>query len=398
MNFSSPAVSSCLPALHGIALAGLLGAVWLQNGSVSPTAPQTIADHGYRELWSGDSEGPGGAIEMFRQALAMDPAFPYRWSDLGEALTAAGRQDSARYCFRRSVELAPHSPQIALRASNFYLREGETGSALRLGATVLRVTPDYDNMVFNSWVRLGGDLNEILQTGIGNNARAAAAFFRFLIGSNPAGPNAVDESRLFQSWKWMESHGYITRPLAVAWVSWLSDRHRDNEAFPIWKRYVSADSNYGVSNWIDNSGFESEPTGQGFDWRIQPSPGVKAGLDTSVARSGRSSLRIEFDGSENLDFHHVAQRVWLPPGRYRLTAWMRTADLSTDQGLALAFNGVSTPALTGVHDWTRVSADITVHDSKSLGDVQVVRQRSWRFDGKLRGVAWIDDVELRPID
>jgi hypothetical protein len=47
-----------------------------------------------------------------------------------------------------------------------------------------------------------------------------------------------------------------------------------------------------ISNWIGNSGFENEPTGQGFDWRIQPSPGV-----TTVPARGRkdwlTSLRIQ---------------------------------------------------------------------------------------------------------
>jgi hypothetical protein len=379
------------PALHGIVLAGLLSAGWFENGSVSPTAPQTVADHAYRELWSDHSEGQSGAISMFRQALAMDPAFPYRWSDLGDALAADRQADSARYCFRRSVELAPASPQIGMRAANFSLREGETGPALRLGANVLRVTTDYDPMVFGSWVRLGGDLSQILQIGIGSNARAAEAFFRFLIGSN-------DEGRLFPTWEWMESRSYVTRPLATLWSGWLAGRHRDNDAFLIWKRYAALDSDYGVGNWIDNSGFENEPAGQGFDWRIQPSPGVKAGLDPSVAHSGHSSLRIEFNGSENLDYHPVAQRVRLAPGRYRLTAWVRTAGLSTDQGLALVLDGVSTPPLTGTHDWTRVVADVTVRNDTLSGEVQVVRQRSWRFDRGLRGVAWIDDVELRRTD
>src|SRR5580700_8322388 len=167
---------SRLPALFGLALAGCMGLSWLSNGSVSPPMPQTIANHAYRELWSDHPEGRQGAIEMFQQSLAMDPAFPYRWSDLGDALAAAGRKDSARYCFRRSLELAPNSPQIAMRAANFHLREGEIDSALQLGATILRITPDYDEMVFNSWVRLGGDLNGILQSGVGANGRAAEAF------------------------------------------------------------------------------------------------------------------------------------------------------------------------------------------------------------------------------
>jgi tetratricopeptide (TPR) repeat protein len=385
--------SSRLPALYGLALAACMGSSWLSNGSVSPPLPQMLANHAYRELWSDDAEGRHGAIEMFRQSLAMDPAFPYRWSDLGDALAAAGRTDSARYCFRRSLELAPNSPQIAMRAANFHFRQGELGPALQLGATVLRITPDYDGMVFNSWVRLGGDLNGILQDGIGANTRAAEAFLRFLIASNTTGHG--DEARLLETWNWMERHSSVTRPLATAWAVWLGSRHRDKDAFLVWKRYVARDSAYGAGNWIDNSGFENEPAGQGFDWRLQSSPGVKAALDPAVAHSGHSSLRLEFDGSENPDFHHIAQSVWLPPGRYRLTAWMRTANVLTDQGLALTVFGASTPALTSARDWTRVSADVTVRDNPSLGEVRIVRARSWRFDGKLRGVAWIDDVELR---
>jgi hypothetical protein len=195
----------------------------------------------------------------------------------------------------------------------------------------------------------------------------------------------------------MESRSYVNRSLARVWAGWLIGRRRDNDAFLVWKRYVAQDATYGVSNWIDNSGFENEPVGQDFAWHLQPSPGVKTGLDSATARSGPAALRVEFDGTENVDFHHIAQRVWLSPGRYRLTAWIRTANLSTDQGLALMLNGVSTETVAGTHDWTRVSAEVTVHGGASAGEVQVVRQRSWRFDGKVRGTAWIDDVELQRV-
>jgi hypothetical protein len=387
-SFLSPRALQRLPALHGIALSVLLVLVWLGNKET----PQTVADHAYRELWSGHSEGPQGAIDMFRQALAMDMAFPYRWSDLGDALAAGGEVDSAQYCFRRSLELAPNSPQIAMRAANFHFREGETGPALALGAKVLRLTSAYDGMVFNSWVRLGGDPNDVLESGIGTNRRAAESFFRFLI-AQAAGSG--DDTRLLAIWAWMEGRSYVSGPIAMEWVEWLNGRRRENDAFLVWKRYVAQDSTYGSGNWIDDAGFESELAGQGFGWRVLSSAGVKAGLDSAAAHSGRSSLRIEFDGSGNIDFHHVAQRVWLPAGKYRLTAWMRTANLSTDQGVALVLNGVSTPALTGSNDWSMVSADVTVREGASAGEVQVVRQRSWRFDGKVRGVVWIDDVELK---
>lgn len=310
-----------VPAVFSLAMAAIMSAVWLQGGLVSPAAPQTIADHAYRELWSNPSEGSARAIGMFRQALAMDPAFPYRWSDLGEALAGAGQTDAADYCFRRSLELDPNSPQIAMRAANFQLREGKQKPALELGARVLRDTNAYDDMVFSSWTRLGGNTDEVLRQGVVDNGRAAESFFRFLLRSK-------DEAALNQAWPWMESRSFVTPSLAREWAGWLIGQHREAEAFGVWKRYVNPD--YGVTNWIENPGFETMPTGMGFDWNLQDCAGARASLDPAVKRFGDSSLRLDFDGSTNVNFHHLTQPVLLPPGKYRLTAWVRTADLAPD--------------------------------------------------------------------
>lgn len=381
-------ISRIAPILAALGLACLIAASWIAQGTVSPSTPQSIADRAWRELWAGRSDGAQGAVALFRQAVQADPAFPYRWSDLGGALAAAGRADLAEYCFRRAVALAPHSPQIAIRAANFYFQQGETDPALALTAAVLRTTPAYDSVVFNSWVRLGGDLNSILRNGVGDNRRAAEAFFRHLLASSGdlASP----------AWRWMETRSYATPALAVVWSDWLISHRRDAEASAVWKRHVARDSSWSVTNWIDNSGFENDAVGGGFDWRLLPCPGVAASIVSGTAHSGRASLRLDFDGSGNVDFHHVVQHVWMPPGRYRLTAWMRTAGLTTDQGVSLAFNGASTQALTGTHDWTQLSADVTI-PSATASEVQIVRRRSLRFDSKPKGSVWIDDVELRRI-
>lgn len=370
-------------------MAVILTAGWLKTGWVSAPAPQVIANQAYRELWRDRLEGQAGAVEKFRQAAVLDPAFPYRWSDLGDALASAGRMSEAQNCFRRAVELAPDSPQIALRAANFYLRRREIVPALQLGAAVLRRTSACDRMVFSSWLRFGGETSGILRVGIGPDRRASEAWFAFLIES-------ANEPALSETWKWMEQNSQVTTAEAITWSEWLSARHRDKDGFLVWKRYVAVEPEYGARNGIDNPGFERPPDGKGFGWRIQPSAGVKAGIDPAVAHSGRSSLRLDFDGSANIDFHHVAQKVWLEPGRYRLTAWIRTERLSTDRGVALLVSGSSTQALSGTQGWTQVSTDLTVR-SASTAEVQVVRQPSWRFDGKISGSVWIDDVELRRI-
>lgn len=384
-----------VPITAPIALGLLLAASWLSNGS-APSAPQTMANQAYRQLWASHTDGPEGAIRLFRQALKDDPAFPFRWSDLGDALAASGDRPAAEYCFRRAVILAPQSPQIAMRAANFRFGEGDRASGLRLTGAVLRMTPDYNAMVFNSWLRLGGDVNTLLTTGARDDAAVAGNFFRFLLTRAPSSES--DEETIAGTWAWLERNSDVTPQLATDWADWLIARHREREALPVWKRYVTRDSAWGVTNWIDNAGFETIPSGRGFDWRVSECAGVKTGVDATGAHSGRSSLRLVFDGTQNVDFRNVTERVSPPPGHYRLAAWIRTENLSTDQGVGLTFNGVSTVGLGGTHEWTEVSSEVTVNANAPVSEVQVVRQRSWRFDSKPRGVVWIDDVSLRRID
>jgi hypothetical protein len=376
-----------LPAVHTAFLAMLMVVAWFTTGSVSPPLPQSLADRAYSQSWQ---DRPESAVELFRRALAADSAFPYRWSDLGGALASAGQQEAAGYCFRRALELAPGSPQIAMRAANFYFQQGETGAALQQSAAVLRLTSDYNPMVFSALVRLGGSTSTILDQAVGLTPQAEQSFFRFLIDEG-------DAPRLFDTWAWMEAHSKVTRPLAVLWSAWLADHGRGEMAFTVWKTYAAVASGYGTSNWIDNPGFEAEPEGLGFDWRISPQPGEKAVREPGSAHSGRSSLRVTFDGSANLDFQAAAQRVWLTAGTYKLTAWVRTENLTSDQGIAVRINGSSTAGLTGNHDWTEVSTDFTVAGAPALTAVEVIRQHSWRFDGKLKGTAWLDDFGIRRI-
>src|SRR5436190_23720444 len=59
-------------------------------------------------------------LAKLNDALRGNPASPYPWCDLGEALLAAGRIDEARSCFTRATQLGPQSPPVFWRTSQFY--------------------------------------------------------------------------------------------------------------------------------------------------------------------------------------------------------------------------------------------------------------------------------------
>ncbi|MGH9678351.1 MAG: hypothetical protein ACRD4Y_00210, partial [Candidatus Acidiferrales bacterium] len=92
-------------------------------------------------------------------------------------------------------------------------------------------------------------------------------------------------------------------------------------------------------------------------------------------------------------------------GQYRFHAFVRTDSLTTDQGIRFHIVDPEAPArldqvfgqFTGSNPWSEVNQDIVVGPETKLLQVQVIRQPSLRFDNKIGGVAWIDELKLEPI-
>jgi len=114
------------------------------------------------------------------------------------------------------------------------------------------------------------------------------------------------------------------------------------------------------------------------------------------------SLRIRFGGKENVAYSHIAQRAVVWPGPYRFEAWIRTEEITTNQGIGWRiFDAVSPSRLSlefenrvGTADWTKVEKIFVVPPETRLLEVQVVRRPSLKFDNKISGTACIDAVSL----
>ena len=173
----------------------------------------------------------------------------------------------------------------------------------------------------------------------------------------------------------------------------------------VWKPLRSAGAWEPPNNGdqVLDGGFEREPVNGGFGWRRRPAGGAAIELDSTSPRSGLSSLRIDFDGTTNINFNHWLQYVpVMPRTRYRFRAFLRTLEISTDNGIrfsvydpgrARAVN-LLTPNLTGTHPWTPQEAEFTTGPGTRLLVVVVRRLPSRKFNNKLSGTAWVDDVSL----
>jgi O-antigen ligase len=332
--------------------------------------------------------------------LERDPALPARWEDLGEALDKAGRIDAARYCVFRALALAPNSPSELLPAAAFQFDRGERRAALDLVSRSLHanVGEPFDEAPFRILERKQVPVTDVLQYGLPDR-RSTQAYLRWLFKSDRVAD--VD-----QVWEWMVARGDADDKMANEYVDFRLRAKQPDAAAAGFALYARTRSpGYPESNRIFNGDFESDPMGARFDWRLDARSGMTIDFDETVHSSGKRSLRIRFDGTQNPGDIGLEQAVFLPPGRYRFEAHVRTEDVSTDQGVAFRVVSeerqqaldVTTDNVRGSNDWTMLESVFDAPPGGGLTRVSVVRKPSLKFDNLIKGTAWIDQVSISPI-
>jgi tetratricopeptide (TPR) repeat protein len=349
-----------------------------------------------------DKVGMKAAATVFRPALERDPASAYRWCDVGESLLAAGDGKNAALCYRRAGELAPADPRILLNLGDYYTLIGDNQTAVRQFAGILSHSgvPLGDSLVYNVFsyyerlrVRQRGWLDRAIP-----NRESAAGYVRYLMEGS-------DASAVLQVWRWAQTKFNAHERLALDYTGYLWRKGQLDEAAQDWKAYFHDRHRSPADSLLFNGGFEYEPNGGILDWQIASSNSVHAALDRAMPFEGTASLRIDFTGNDNRDFHDIGENVVLSPGRYHFEAMARTRNITSDEGVRFRIFTVQgrspvnaeTPALTGTTDWSRLEATFDVPADVKAIEVAVARRRSIRIDNQFSGTAWIDAVKLTRI-
>jgi hypothetical protein len=348
----------------------------------------------------------GKAEEHFRRAIHLDSYDPQAWLQLAVAMELQGRIGEAGTCLRRVHLLAPNLPAYQWPIANFYLLQGNIDEAFRHFRIVLAGTSQYDSHVFGLAWKATDDAGKILQELIPERVTTEFSYLNFLVSGR-----RLNEAQAV--WKRIVAGREAFFPgQSSPYIESLVGAQRTDEAYQVWTdlqkkgliRYSSLPSE---KNLISNGEFEDELLNMGFDWRIVSVEGVYAGLDTSTYHSPSHALLVQFTGKQNLLYQHVYQYVKVSPGQsYRLQAFMKTEDITTDSGPRLqvydAYNAKAldklTDDLTGTSDgWTSLLLDFATGPKTDLIVVRLVRLPSKKFDNLISGKVWLDDVQLTPV-
>lgn len=344
------------------------------------------------------------AISDYQRALSLEPSSADAWSDLAAAYETESDLSAARDAFLHAQQAYPQSPQVAWRYGNFLLRRGDTDSAFSEIKEAVARDPKLGAAALALALRVQPDFHIALDRVIPPSAQAFLSVVDSLSDQHQTDEALVAWSRLAA----LSPHFPMREsfPLTDA----LLQKRQVADAQRVWNDALAfaavlpPPGEPGSLIW--DGGFESDVRDGGFAWRFPSVPlGVQITLDRREKHSGARSVRLAFDGLRNVDFHDLCAFVAVQPSTsYLFSAWARTDSLSTDQGVRFALTPVGdsryvesfTPDVRGSQPWTQLSfAWNSPPDAHAL-QICVTRRPSAKFDSKIRGLAWLDDLALVP--
>jgi len=374
---------------------------WFRAANLEPGNAEYWHRLGLFEQWDMEGDDLQRAVRYYQKAAEVNPRSDIYWMDLAGACEMLGETSRAREAYEKAKLDHPVSPEVAWRYGSFLLRQDDTAKAFAEFRVALLKDPKLEtSAVAQSW-KAGASASQILNEVLPPESQYYLAAMDFFLSQRQTAAALSIWNRLLD----LKQPFEIQR--AVPLVNDLISQDRVAEARGLWQQALAAthwavDENGNLSV-LFNGGFEHDLVNGGFDWQEVPVPGASFAIDTGVAHSGARSLRIDFNGSVNQDFSQLVQWVAVEPQRrFRFAAYLRTEGISTDSGARFLIFDPHHPTvpqtltrdLTGTHPWSLVDAELTTGPETRLLAVVLRRVPSRKFDNKLQGTVWVDDVSL----
>lgn len=338
------------------------------------------------------------AISHYRASLNLIPLQPAVWRDLATAYQLDGQTSESERSLQRAVKLNPNNPELMWEAGTFWLISNMPDKAMGSLKRYIQLMPNNQNIAYDLCYKLQLDNTYILANLVPDSYEYRANYLTYLMNTN-----RVEESE--ETWKSIGLNK-LDEKLFIAYVNFLINNSRYAEAETLWKEVIGKIDGYVKDSpvfVINNYSFENDMLGGGFGWVVSETNGVNVYIDESVHMDGKRSLAVTFDGTANPDIAFARQVVKVTPSsHYVLTANIKTDDITTTNGILMSVQGHKCTGLnkrseivTGTNFWKELSIDFNVPAECNAVTVNFKRERSLKFDNRIKGTAWIDKVAMK---
>jgi len=366
---------------------------------VNPSNPDPFYKLGLFYQWDIRNIDLKEALKHLSKAIERNPLEQQYYLNLAKVLQRMGEKNASEQALEKAILVFPASYQGRWVSGNLLLQQGLLEKALPYFTYILANYPNQSGLVYDVLLKAINDVDFILERVVPKDRTSMNQCLAYLY-------EIGDKESVRKAWKKRISYGFKNdRKETLRHIEFLIAHGDLNEAFQIWKSKLREE---GLptpldENLITNGGFETkEILGDGFDWKMINVPGAEVSFDHSTAFEGKSSLKIVFNGKENVDFRHIYQFVALKPNsEYVLKAHMKTNAVTTKSGLKIEISGVGPPfygaseSLIGENGWREVMVTFRTPPQSQGGVVRVRREKTDKFDRFISGTVWLDNVQLK---
>jgi hypothetical protein len=367
---------------------------------LNPSNPDPFYRLGIFYQWDFQNIDLKESLKYLREAIKRNPLEQQYYLDLAKVLHRMGEKNLSIQALEKAILVFPTSYQGRWVSGNLLLQQGVPEKALPHFTYILANFPNQSSLVYDVLLRAINDMDFILNKVVPKDPPSMNQYLTYLY-------EIGDRESAKKAWEIKASYGVKNdRAQTLRHIGFLISQGDLNEAFHVWKTGLREE---GLSipsdgNLITNGGFEEkEILGGGFDWKMTNVPGAEISFDHSTAFEGKRSLKIVFNGKENVDFQHVYQFVALKPNsEYVLKAHMKTKALTTKSGIRIEISGVgpafhgASEALIADNGWKELTIAFRTPPQSQGGVVRVRREKTDKFDRFISGTVWIDNVSLTP--
>jgi len=338
------------------------------------------------------------SLNYLSKAIERNPLEQEYWLNLAKILQRLGKQEASEKVLEKAIFTYPTSFRGRWMTGNLLLQQGVPEKAIPHFTYILSNYPNQSGLVYDVLLRALDNPEIIMERVVPKDPSSLRQYLSYLY--------EMSNKELAQKvWQKMLSFGFKPdRDETLRHIEFLIAQGELTEASRIW---VSRLREEGLStpsdeNLITNGGFEkNEILGGGFDWKIGKVAGAEISFDHEIAFEGKSSLKIVFNGKENVDFRHIYQFVALKPDTdYLFKATVKTRGITTKSGIKIEVSGIGSAfqrlseSLTGDNEWRDLTISFRTPANSKGGLVRVRRERTDKFDRFISGVVWIDKVSV----
>ncbi len=350
--------------------------------------------------WLASRQGSAeDALYHIKQSIKNRPLYAHSWLDLAEINIRLKKYKEAGEYIDIATDMWPNHRILLWRAAMLWLQIGEENKVFAILKRYIRARPGHLKRAVVVGARFETNPERLIKRLVPEEPPydKQVGYYMEQLLIYAINQNNADLANA--AWLRFSEKSRKDKKILSKYIDYMIRTDDGNNAVNVFLQYTGGH----IKDDVFNGGFENKLLNFGFGWIAKKNAGVSLTFDTDYTFKGNQSLRIDFDGTTNLDYRHLYQRILVEPGgRYQLKGMWRGEGISTRSNpyLEMFSIGAKKNSRTKTQSkrqswrWQLIQAELQVPEDSSFITVRMRRRKADALDNKISGSIWLDELHI----